>query len=577
MDKYVELTNDVSQRAILVPADSWSQERDFTTNEWYRSVYQFDNEIDQWIKDYGGIKGFDGKIYPDLIPLDIDPGKSECKLIDMLRTTLLELDDMEIPEDWYTIYFSGRGFHIMLPYQLFGFTPGNDLNMIVKNTMTNLFDGIDGNIYNKTRLFRVPNSINNKTGLYKIPLTQSEARHLSIEKIQELARNPRLNSVAEIPFEDIDPILSTKVIRQILAINQTIRIPDTPKRHNCIIKMLETPPTSGERHNLCMRVASHFRRNCYPESMTRAVLKNWVGNQKDFTNNELEKVITDIYNGNYVFGCNDFIMASYCDSRCAMFSNKVAIKSDKMSKMLYDRLTSDLPVFGLEWIPLNYRAYPGDVVQIVGDAGIGKSALAQNWVLHQKVPVLYCSFEMSPALLYRRWMQIAYNLNKNEAAQKVIENPTFGSHRLDHVRVITETLTIDQLEAVIDGLDNDPLVVVIDHILLMGSQYIDEYKKVADITGKMKQLAIKKNKIFLAISQISKSDAKEGRLTMHSSKGNASIYQDADTVIMVQRKNPNSDRMRLFTSKEREGQFFDEDVYYHGDTFRVNRMMGIIQ
>ena len=49
---------------------------------------------------------------------------------------------------------------------------------------------IDGGVYDKVRAFRAPNSRHPKTGLHKRALTLDELMRLSVERIQDLAREP---------------------------------------------------------------------------------------------------------------------------------------------------------------------------------------------------------------------------------------------------------------------------------------------------------------------------------------------------------------------------------------------------
>lgn len=78
----------------------------------------------------------------------------------------------------YRIFFSGnKGFHIAIPFGLFGLEPSSDLHVKLKQVALNLkgkYPTIDTGVYDPSRRFRVANSLNPKSGLYKIEITDED-------------------------------------------------------------------------------------------------------------------------------------------------------------------------------------------------------------------------------------------------------------------------------------------------------------------------------------------------------------------------------------------------------------------
>jgi len=105
-------------------------------------------------------------------------------------------DTYELNLKTVRIYFSGaKGFHIEISAALFGFEPSSELHRVFKAIAEKITPDdviIDTSIYDKMRLWRLPNTINSKSGLYKIPLLPKEVLDLSIDEIKELAREPRI-------------------------------------------------------------------------------------------------------------------------------------------------------------------------------------------------------------------------------------------------------------------------------------------------------------------------------------------------------------------------------------------------
>lgn len=558
----VELTNDFKKRGNLVPVEELKN-KDFSKDQWFRSVYLFDNNIIKHMETTGSVARYDGIVYPEFIPIDID-NHPKVLTVDILRSILLDLSDLGIDlESDIHIYFSGRGFHVILPVQLFGFQPSAELPTIVKATMINLFgNNIDTAIYDKLRLFRLPNSINKKTGLYKIPITIQEAFNRKIEYFKELAKEPRNMELPDL--SEVEPKLKKRVIHPKLKIQNGFSV-HTYKFH-CIHSMLAEKPEPGYRHNYLLRLASHFKREGYAPHLTRTILKDWVG--KDFPEIELYKIVEDIYKAEYNYSCQDPILKSRCSKDCIFYKASTIINANEMAKELYEHLSEEHKPFSLSSFGINFDIYPGELVTFLGRPGSGKSTFVQNLISNNKEPVLYGSFEMSAQQVYRRQLQIEFGIEKGEAIRKVRQDPTFGTQELSHLWITTRSFYVNDLGRIIESIPVNPRIVIIDHILLMQSRKSSEYETIKEITGGLKQFALKYNKIVLAISQVSREEAKKSGLQMSSGKGNSSIEQDSDKIIAIDRS-PYSDVMRVHSEKDREGQSFDRILKFDRKTLKI--------
>jgi hypothetical protein len=101
-----------------------------------------------------------------------------------------------IPAKAIKIRFTGgKGFSIEIPFQYFNLEPNEYLFLIWKEMAEQCrrmrkWKTMDSAVYNRTRLWRLTNS-RHASGYYKIPLSYDELREMKIEKIKNMALNPR--------------------------------------------------------------------------------------------------------------------------------------------------------------------------------------------------------------------------------------------------------------------------------------------------------------------------------------------------------------------------------------------------
>jgi DNA primase catalytic subunit len=126
-------------------------------------------------------------IHFDLDSVDVQQSLGDLRLLVMAlcQGHRYLIDDLYI---WFT---GGRGFHV-LAKKSFGLS--TDTPAKVKRDAESIAGNIktwDSSVYDRTRLWRVPNSKHGKTGLYKIPLLASEVFCLSMDGIKTLAKKQR--------------------------------------------------------------------------------------------------------------------------------------------------------------------------------------------------------------------------------------------------------------------------------------------------------------------------------------------------------------------------------------------------
>jgi hypothetical protein len=141
------------------------------------------------------IEGFDGAVWDPSLPFDFDDRHDPAHALDWMRQFLDRLEREDVPLDALRIYFSGaKGFHVEIPHTLFGgFEPSEQLHVWERAAALELMNGIpfDSAVYDKLRLWRLPNTLNVKGQRYKVQLSLMEVRGLSMAEILVLAQAPR--------------------------------------------------------------------------------------------------------------------------------------------------------------------------------------------------------------------------------------------------------------------------------------------------------------------------------------------------------------------------------------------------
>ncbi len=233
----------------------------------------------------------------------------------------------KIPASMIQLYFSGnKGFHVVVPYEVFGLKPCQNINDVLKRAA--LFfkvqfsaDTLDTAIYDRRRLFRLPNSINAKSGLYKVPITPRQLHEFSQEQMMEWAKEPK-----EVPFTVPRYIPeAAQQFTNIVRIKETHRekpkkkleIPkDKQKMLPCVDHILRTSISKGSRNRTMVALASSIMQAGYTQEETQEIIEQW-NEQNDPPVNDRELRTTvwsaarEIENGRG-WGCNSFREMGFC-------------------------------------------------------------------------------------------------------------------------------------------------------------------------------------------------------------------------------------------------------------------------
>lgn len=512
--------------------------------EFYQSVYTYDEKIIEHIQVYKTVRSFKGKYYLDELVLDIDKKTDTDEYTLERARTMIEYLKQKYDLDDYEIqpYYSGRGYHIVIP-DYYHFQPSEYLPNEVRNTIKEYFPDVDPSIYIKTGLIRVPNSINLKSDRYKIPLTIKELYKLNAEEIMELAKQPRFDFEYEIVLKNRD--WHSDIIKDNIERSRVEYRDSATRVVTCMQHLFNKGSQEGSRHIEGMRLISSWRVQGLTQSACIELMKKWAPTLSTY---EIERMVKDVYDKGYRYGCMDIVMSKYCDPKCIYYINKnymINVMNPVNVDDLLAKVALELPtlrkinlkeIFNLKE---DYNIYEGEMVVFWGDTKIGKSTLVQNIISRlANKKILYMSLENGITLDARRMLQIKLNLGKDEVYEMQINNKNLFSANFPNVYMIDNTIDVDDIPKFISDTECD--VVVIDTMdqLRVGKE-TDYTRKTQEIALRIRDISRNSKVIFFIIHHISKnasadSEGKQKSINIHSGKGSSALEQKADKIISIE-------------------------------------------
>lgn len=254
----------------------------------------------------------------------------------VVSTLMLEFG---IPLDLIQIYFSGsKGFHVLVDSDVLGIKPSKSLNddyKVIAQRMKNytLHDSVDTSIYDRKRLFRIPNSINSKTGLYKVPLTIDELRGVTLEEMKDIASAPR-------ELSTVKPRLVESAMNKYRRIILANRMKNHKKKHPrsvisfqkkkplpCVVRILKEGVSEGGRNNTCTAVSSALAQSGYDKDEIQDMMIGWNQlNDPPLPESEVIRTVQSAYSlaeAGKGYGCTFFKDNGYCvGETCNIFNRE---------------------------------------------------------------------------------------------------------------------------------------------------------------------------------------------------------------------------------------------------------------
>ena len=551
--------------------------------ELYRSMFVLDESAQECFDTNGTIRSYNGTYAIDKITFDIDKGaNSEEEVISLIRYFTENLADMHVEKDWIQPWFSGRGFHIDIP-NLYGLLPSKELPQILAKTIKKMFNGLADNIYDKGRLIRLGYSYNIKTGFYKTPLKLDEIFNLNYKQITDISKEFMRKDYRPEPLPQTEAIWTEHVATlnksKPVAITRDINETGVNAHVTCVQKMFNKGEQKGSRHKTVLRMISAWKRMGIPKEGSYKMAELW---GVTLTSEETERLVDDVYKWNHNgYGCADDVMEQFCDSQCKFYRNKdyglevlsaMELSQELKEFLIKDYEESSFNLSNLYSIPTPYMIYAGELVTMIGDTKVGKTAFIQNVCAKlTTMKTLYMSLEVHSHLMYRRFIQIAMNKTKDEV-NDIFKNGTSADveqaeKSVEHIHIMTTSPEIKNIRQLVS--DHQPKILVIDTIDAVRVDYMnDPLAKAQNVVNALKDIAQNQNVIIIAISHISKSASYNGVLDRHSAKGDSALEQKSDKLIGITQFDVGSKARVIESIVARDENNFKLKCWFNHETFR---------
>ena len=387
--------------------------------ECYVSMFRFKGDYKIHCENTGSVKGTSSlPCYGDYLWFDID----NADLEEARKSAILLITEIEaktsIKPDQLAIFFSGsKGYHIGIPSSAIGTEPSVELPKIYKRIALEIAGDIkiDTSIYDKNRLWRLPNSVNKKSGLYKIPLKYEELVQLDTEAINKLAGGKRELPGAGLILTPPLQVLSTQLYNKVKdgMVHDKIGAPKSNpsissiSKDGWIAEALEGLD-EGNRNDTFTRITGRLHQDNYKPEDIHALLEPYA-NSCSFPLDELKHLIWGL--------CGRYALTDPISSSLTIYRGKSETESEP-PKILTLSEFMDVEDTEITWCV--EKIFPSEGVGIIGSpAGYGKSwtlidlaiecARGGSWlgefVTTQGV-VLYIDEESSPQMLRSRFKKI---------------------------------------------------------------------------------------------------------------------------------------------------------------------------
>lgn len=637
MSKYVEFrqelaTNKTGRDCIVLLSELHKKVDPYKDS--YRSLFYYDESILKHVTDKGTVSSFRGKAGADRLVWDFDNNdlgvarKDAVALVDRL------INEYGLRESEVAVYFSGRkGFAIeILVDGIEGLDGVLDENIpiLVKKLCTAIggdLESFDRVIYNHNRLYRIAGTLHQKESevrgigirLFKTSLPMHLFRQGSIDEIQEYSAKIQVPEAIE-AISDISKISEKfkyiqthvdEISREINTLPVAIQngLPDekeAPRNSKiCIWRLCQGCTVSG-RDNALLRVADHERKMGMPPEVIRAKIEGVLQlmNQRDpqkakldpFKEEDLDRIVRQVFNNDYDFGCNDMELDALCSKKCYLAPRKfndskadtvTLLDAYRRSKNFYQKYYENIVPTGFSAVDNHMPLFLSTFNLIVGKPGTGKTSLMLNIMKNaslSNIPALFFSMDMSEEMLIQRCAPILMVQNgdpaisgkdfmmahargdtslmdKAQAAfEKISNNVQISSQRSMTVKDIEEE--IDRQESL---WGRKAKLVIVDYVQLLKSEkegFVNDTFNAHALT----ELAKNKKVCLLGLSQTARSQQSNEFIF---AKGSGAWEEQASTQINCFRpfkdKYPEYDWiMSLRMMKNRLGATDVVDMYFHG-------------
>jgi hypothetical protein len=351
------------------------------------SIWRYGEDAVTYFQRNITLKGFRGDMAIGYLPFDIDAhGEPLAVACQKCKKLLLELKQKGITN--YKVSFSGSaGFHVIVPALYFNeFEPSVQLPQQLLSLAKHLTSAdFDRAIYSHLRMFRLGGTKHPKSGLFKTQINEID-----------LDQPERIIESAKVYRDSFSAGLGHPIQALIELKNKAFSfVPEIPmfnfaskknKNKTCISQLMKGVE-SGKRNAAACRVIQYFRDQGHTDEMSYEFFCTW----NKFNNPPIEDTkvtFKDIWDGNYTYGCYDWLLDECCSKDCYLYEKKISnISTDKFfytledAEVEYDKFIKEDRRYELGFSnridKLIRGIAPGDFICVLGRPGTYKSTLGQ--------------------------------------------------------------------------------------------------------------------------------------------------------------------------------------------------------
>jgi RecA/RadA recombinase len=623
---YIRVCKGVQDKGILVPINT-NVYKDIDFNkDYYTSAFIYNDKQYATFKANGTIAGIDDTVTDKLYwDFDSEANLDQARLDAVTLCMRLE-EEYRVSPSSIALYFSGKkGFQVEVLFAQELFTPSE-----AKNICLNVGEGLttlDRQIYNASRILRLPLTKHQGSGLFKIPLNYSGLQEATVDEIKEEAKN-------SFPLEDLKGLFKpTAVISKELKQLKTTSPKIEEKKLNTVAfdiadvswgdkpKFL-TPEKyllslgffgSGERSHALMILGSTYKSVGFNETQCYHVLKAAAEMQSDrsgsekFSKTEIYKnIISQIYAPHWKGGVysvsNDELLRelSLLVPSSSKMLNEPDVHNIEETGELFVQYAKDIDKntleFGIPCIDNNMYVQTGRLYGIIGPPGSGKSSLGITIINNTSkmgIHSLFGSYDMSKYDVYQKLIQRhtrftrekLYEVFKTGTKEQQLELSRIVREEYKNVSFVFKTgQSIGELKNTI--LDTEKRLgiviklVIVDYLELVQSKFSDPTQSSAEVIQGLREIAINMNKAVIVFLQPNKMSSTIDMpiLSYNAAKGSSAIAQAVTAMLTIHRpgyssRTPENDKfLSIDCVKNRAGPLFSADMYWDGLTGSIREM-----
>jgi len=584
----------------------------------YMSLFHYDETAKAKFEETGSITGIVNVTSP-LLFADFDSADDVSLALEDAREYSKRLLKAGFTEDSIQCFTSGnKGFHVAVELKE-TLTPSE-----MKNIVLNIGEGLptlDKQIYNASRIVRIPLTKHQKSGLYKFPLTFNDLNTMTMDDIKEASKDSLEYKdikgawkVTELPeklkeLKSKTPVLKAEVVATMsnLVVDWTKK-PDHMLHTNFLFQ--EGMYDAGERTRALLIYAARCKALGMDETDTYYKLKASADKQARRTGQErkskqeLWNIIKQVFSPTWTGGTFDDntepvlvkMKALIPDESSYAMARRDIITIQEVNKLFHEfasNIEKNRIKVGIKELDDSLDMLIGRVYILAGSPGSGKSSLLfqifEN-LCKQFMRSIFFTFDMPVQDCYQKIIQREFNLT----AKQVYEQYAIEERREEFARVISEKygqiifvnssgMTVENMRDRIIQAEKqfgEIKVVAVDYMTLARSDKADSNEHSKAVIQGLKSIANDLRKCVISLNQPNKANQRinEPLSGYGGIQGSSAVQELANAILWIYRPGASASTFendKYYTiecMKNRHGGLFSTDLSWNGVTGTVRSM-----